>query len=87
MTRSSPTISEVLNRWTGPLGMLSVLVGGVVWLTTLHGLSEQNARDIAELRATFDQNKNHIDGRLNDLDTRLGRIEGKLDMLIDNRKR
>tara|TARA_R110000796_G_scaffold252618_2_gene388746 strand:+ start:8657 stop:8917 length:261 start_codon:yes stop_codon:yes gene_type:complete len=86
MNSKNPTISEALNKWTGPLAALSVLIGGVVWLTTLHSISEQNSKDITELRVSLDQTKTKIYARLNDLDTRLGRIEGKIDMLIDAKR-
>ncbi len=79
------TLIDALNRWTGPLAALSVLIGGVVWLTTLHSISAQNTIDIAEMRKSFNQSKTKVHARLNDLDSRLARIEGKIDMLIDKR--
>lgn len=81
------TLTQLLNNWTAPLAALTVLMGGVVWLTSLHGIAHQNKESIQELRVEFDRSKTEIALRLNDLDKRLGRIEGKLDLLIDKRER
>lgn len=80
-------ILDAMNRWTGPLGVLSILVGGVVWLNDIHGISEENRKDISEIVQKSDVSKSKIYSRLNDLDTRLGRIEGKLDMIINSYKK
>ena len=81
------TIAAALNKWTAPLAALSVIVGGVIWLTTLHHIATQNQIAIANLRLSFNQTKNKIYPRLNNLDERLARIEGKLDYLVENRNR
>lgn len=86
MPKKDPyTVINMLNNWTAPLGALAVLMGGVVWLTTLHSMAMHNRDAIQELRIEFDKSKAEISIRLNDLDQRLGRIEGKLDMLIDRK--
>ena len=80
---TSTSLFKMLDKWTAPLGALAVIIGGVIWLTTLHGLAEQNQKDIAEIRDVQRTNKMKIYGRLQNLDERLARMEGKLDMIIE----
>jgi hypothetical protein len=86
MTRHGSTISDFLNKWTGPLGALAILIGGVAWLTELHSIAKDNREQIAIIRMDFDNSKDKIELRLNDLEKRLARIEGKIDMLVENGK-
>lgn len=52
--------------------MLSVIVGGVFWLSSMHALSKANAADIKENKT--------------DVVRRLDRIEDKVDRLIEASK-
>lgn len=80
---TSTSLFKMLDRWTAPLGALAAIIGGVIWLTTLHGIAEQNQKDIAEIRETQKAHKMKIYSRLQNLDERLARMEGKLDMIIN----
>lgn len=55
-----------------PVSMLSVIVGGVFWLSSMHALSKANAADIKENKS--------------DVLRRLDRIENKVDRLIEASK-
>lgn len=79
------TITDAINKWTAPLGAFSILIGGVVWLTSLHSIATQNQKNIQEIRQDFDNTKTKIYNRLNNLDERLARMEGKIDMLIESK--
>jgi len=85
MLKNDYTLTALLNNWTAPLGALAILMGGAVWLTTLHSIATRNSEEISELKLEFYQSKTEINLRLSDLDKRLGRIEGKLDLLIDRK--
>lgn len=82
-TENPFTVPKILDNWSEPIGAIAVLMGAVAWLTTLHSLATQNREAIVEIRQELDQTKTEISLRINDVDQRLGRIEGKLDMLID----
>jgi predicted type IV restriction endonuclease len=81
------TISDGLNKWSAPLGAMSILIGGVVWLTELHSIAKDNHDQILSIQMDLDNSKDKIEVRLNDLEERLARIEGKIDMLVEHRKR
>jgi hypothetical protein len=80
---AQPSLIKLLDKWTGPLGALTVIIGGVIWLTTLHSLTQQNQRKINDIKDELDTSKSMIFSRLQNLDERLARMEGKIDMIVE----
>lgn len=78
-------LAGLLEVYTIPVTTLAILFGGVVWLTSLHNLTEKNKEDIQALNEDFDRFKSKVYLRLNSLDERLARMEGKIDFLIKSR--
>jgi hypothetical protein len=70
---------KLLNRWSAPLAALVIIMGGAVWLTTLHFISSDNKEKIQSLRLDH----SNADTRLLDIADRLARIETKLDLLLN----
>ena len=91
---TAPSLLKLLDRWAGPLVTLGTIIGGVIWLTTLHGIAEENQKDIQELRDIHRTYRAKVYTRLNNLDEKLakigasmGRLEGKIDMIVESARR
>lgn len=85
---SSETFIPIV--WVGTI--IIVLIGGILWLTEIRGVAvankdsikriEQEVTDINETRAAY---RTRIWESIRSQDKRLARIEGKIDILIQNR--
>jgi hypothetical protein len=58
-----------------PISLLIVIIGVVVWITTVSGKTDANTKDISDIK--IGQQEYNKD--LHEINTRLSRIEGKLD--------
>lgn len=82
---------SILNEKTlVPVSLLIVIIGGIVWLTQIFTQSQANAIGIKELKQVVREEVSDIRGanvetnraiveQLRTMNTRLGRIEGKLE--------
>lgn len=78
---SKPVHEIILSKETLiPLGFVIVILGGVVWLTTMFANVQANSRAIASIEARLDG----IDEANSDIVDRMARIETKIDLLLDN---
>jgi enamine deaminase RidA (YjgF/YER057c/UK114 family) len=62
-----------------PVSLLTVVMGGVFWLSSMYAKTNANAEAIVEIKDQTRQDREHLDRRLN-------RIEAKLDRVIERRK-
>ncbi len=65
-----------------PIGFLIVLMGGVVWITSLYNLAQNNARTITSLEARIAQ----IQVESGSFSTQIAGMNAKLDFLIEKSK-
>jgi hypothetical protein len=65
-------------KWSVPLGMATTIIGGSAWLTSNHNATVENTRQLRILQQELKEVKDDTHG----LDTRLGRIEEKIDLLV-----
>jgi len=76
-----------------PLSALTIMIGGVVWLTRLHQLALENRRSIEAIRRGHDMEKKELSDRIDKLEKGVsnriealekgvGEMYGKLDMVI-----
>lgn len=86
MTNKELNLLTLLTKWTAPLAALTALFGGIAWLTSLHNIAQTNEREISFLKKDFDQFRTGIYLKISTLDERMARIEGKLDIVINDRK-
>lgn len=86
-TNKPITIGVLFERLTAPLTVVGAFVGGIVWLTSLNDIAKRNEKDIAILKAEFRTFEGNVYDRLSKLDEKLARIEGKLDIIVDQRKK
>ncbi len=82
-----PFLLHPLERWAASIGALAIILGGVVWLTTLFNLSADNQQKIQDLRVEFNQADGHASTRLSSIEDRLARIETKVDLLLEALRR
>lgn len=71
-------MNKVTEKTLVPISLVTTIVGGVVWLTTLWYKTEANAAEIAQIKQTSTEivktlNENHLV-----IVDRLGRIETEL---------
>lgn len=78
MTRHDPSLVTLLNRWAAPSTALTVLLGGVVWLTSLYNLTLDNKAKVETMSLDYASSNQ----RLRSIEDRLARIETKLDVLV-----
>lgn len=64
------------------LGCLGVFTGFVVWLTTMHNRTEDTAMAVTEIKETYTDELRGIRQGVNDVNSRLSKVEGKLDHII-----
>lgn len=62
-----------------PLSLVIILISGVVWISNVSSDGVHNRQDTTELEVRIRDNEKI----LRDVSSRLSRIEGKLDLLID----
>ena len=67
------------SRWSVPLGVVTSLIGGSAWLTTLHSNVDHLQAQSVTLRQELVEQRKGIEGQ----DQRLSRMEGKLDSILD----
>jgi len=72
-----------LAKLSVPLGVATTLLGGSAWLTTTHNKVETIEKDLTVFTEQWHQQKSKLYDQVNGQDSRLSRIEGKLDMLIE----
>ncbi len=68
------TIGAITEKTVIPLGVFVILVGGIVWLTSIYAESHQNAVAISELKLKQDEYNRTVQS----IDSRLSHIEGVL---------
>ncbi len=73
---------SVFERITAPLAVLTAFVGGVAWLTNLNDIAKRNEKDIQDFKNEFHSFEIKAHERLNYMDERLARIEGKIDIML-----
>lgn len=72
-----------LSKWSVPIGVLTSVMGGSAWLTTTHNTVEHIQAEAQEIKEDIREHKSNIYEKLYNQDQRLSRIEGKLDLLVD----
>lgn len=81
MTKDSMQTS--FNKWAVPFGMLVSMCGGILWFAETSNDVKHLAKYVEKIENDTDDLKKE-DKRIND---RLGRMEGKLDIIVDHVKR
>jgi len=67
-------IKEITDKTMIPLSLVSVFIGGVVWLTTLNDKTEANTRMLTDVKDKHEKYERKLDKIIQDL----GYIKGKL---------
>lgn len=67
-----------------PISTILVIVGAVFWLTNIYNLANTNAYGIESIKKKVSTTDSKIIERIDLIDQRLSRIEGKLDQIRDN---
>lgn len=80
MNKHIEGILPLLSKSNMPLTILCLIVGATLWFGEIKAESEKNREDIKEMEETAEK----ILDRLLNLDERLARIEGKLDIFLNN---
>jgi hypothetical protein len=74
-----PSHLEFFSKVSVPLGVITTILGGGAWLTTMHNKLEETQVHFAYIsKAVGDQRAKSAE-----YESRLSRIEGKLDIVID----
>ena len=71
-------MNKISEKTLIPLSLLSAIVGGVIWLTTIFDQGRANAQVISEIKDGIEELNEKIYIQLQSINTRLSRIEGKL---------
>lgn len=74
---------DFLSRVSIPLGVATSIIGGSAWLTTTHNRVENLSEEVAYLRVEL---KEEGEKRQHS-DSRLARMEGKIDIIIQDIQR
>lgn len=77
----SEHVKKITEKTLLPVSLVIVLIGGVVWLTTLKSDADQLKQQIQLLQSKQDQYLEEIQS----VNTRLSRIEGKLGIYPEDR--
>lgn len=73
-----------LAKLSVPLGVATTIIGGSAWLTTMHNKVETIEKEFGSFTVEYQEGKSKVLDKVNNQDSRLSRIEGKLDLLIEN---
>lgn len=77
----------VLNEKTlVPMGLVLVIVAAGIHFTSVRALAAQNKEAIAEIKGNEALIRQRLFDRINNLDRRLAKIEGKLDRLLKDKQ-
>ena len=71
---------KITDKLTAPMAIVPPFIGGVIWLTSVDTTGKSNNEKITELK----QQIKYLTEEIDHIDERLSRIEGKLDIIIDN---
>ncbi len=71
---------KLLQRWSAPLAALTILFGGMAWLTTLYHLTSDNLTKVQALRTDIVA----LTTMMTETGTRLGHVEQRLGQLESN---
>lgn len=76
-----------LSKLSVPFGVITTIIGGSAWLTTTHTKVEMIEKQFTVFAAEYSEEKGKILDKVNDQESKLSRIEGKLDILIETIRR
>lgn len=79
-------ILDLFTKLSIPLGVLTAVIGGSAWLTTTHDKVETIEKDLSSFTTMWQEQKERLASQVNAQDSRLSRMEGKLDLLLENIK-
>jgi hypothetical protein len=69
-----------------PIGVATTVIGGSAWLTTLHNKVEAVESTLDERTDRASQERRVLFQKADNTETRLSRIEGKIDILLERMK-
>ena len=75
---------DFLSKLSVPLGIVTTIIGGSAWLTTTHNKVDAIDKDLSSFTVQWQEQRGKLSDQVNAQDSRLSRIEGKLDLLIEN---
>ncbi len=76
-------MDELLGKWSTPFALATAISGGAAWLTTTRNDVQYLASQVETIQVDLDK----FNEKANDQDSRLSRMEAKIDMIIDYMKR
>jgi len=74
-------IGKITENTLVPVSLMLVLVGGVVWLSSIFYKTEANAQRLSSIENKYDIERDKFDKRYQDLIERLTRIEERIKMM------
>lgn len=84
------SLNTYLGKWADPLATLGIIIGIVSWVFTSYNKIENNSQSIESINSDFSEYKllsnesvGEIHEKVSDQGEKLGKIEGKLDMIIN----
>lgn len=78
---------SILAKLSVPLGVATTIFGGSAWLTTTHNTVVETQQELEEMKADTKENRKAVYQKLSNQDERLSRMEGKIDIIIQNMPR
>lgn len=74
---------NLLESLSAPLSIITALVGGIVWLSSLNNRASENEKEIEILKLDF----RRFQEDLYDLEVKISRLEEKINIVIDGHRK
>lgn len=79
--------TSIIGKWSTTIAVATAISGGAAWLTTTRNDVQYLSKKVLQLQTEMDMFVKDSHRQRNLYDSRLSRIETKLDMIIDHMKK
>lgn len=78
---------NIFENLTGPLSIITPIVGGIFWLTSLHNRAKENEKEIDSIKVEFRDFETRAENDLSDLEVKLSKVEAQLSLILESHKK